>query len=70
MFRKKKLRKQYDQKFIELMEATRNDWLELSRMEKLSYEQNAELSTLTKLAKAKYFFLFPEAKNRNIIIKR
>lgn len=70
LFQKKKLRKEFDTKLLELMESTKSDWLQLSHMEKLSYDESDELRSLTKLAKAKYFFLFHEAKVRKISVNK
>lgn len=66
MFEKKKLRKEFNQKLITLMENTQNDWLYLSELEQMSYEESKELHILALLAKSKYFFLFKEAKIRKI----
>jgi len=70
LFQKRKLRKEYDQKLIDLIETTKNDWLQLVRLDNLSYDQNVELDTMTRVAKAKYFYLFQEAKRRKVSVKR
>ncbi len=70
LFRKKKLRKEYDQKLIDVMEMTREDWLRQRHLENLSYEQSEDLRCGTLLAQAKYFFLFREAKIRKISMKK
>lgn len=64
--KRKKLRKEFDQRLLQLMEKTQKDWLSLAELERLSYEKNEELQLQTLLAKAKYFFLFSEAKRRRI----
>lgn len=61
MFQKKKLRKEYDHRLIELMDSTKNDWVSKQNLENLSYESE-ELSNMKMIAQAKYFFLFHEAK--------
>ncbi|MEI5909685.1 YaaL family protein [Bacillus spongiae] len=68
--RKSKLRTNYDKSFLDLMKATKEDWVDKRSIESMSFEQNFDLSCQTKLAEAKYFFLFKEAKNRKIVIKR
>lgn len=70
LFRKKKLRKEYDQKLIDVMEITKEDWLRQKHLENLSYEQSEDLRCGTLLAQAKYFFLFREAKLRKVSIKK
>lgn len=69
MFRKQKLRKEFDQNLIDLMETVKKEWDQKSEMHKLSYEPNEELQYQLLLAKAKYIFLFKEAKKRKISIK-
>ncbi|HLU23305.1 YaaL family protein [Lederbergia graminis] len=69
MFQKKKLRKEYDQRLLNLMESTKRDWLQLTQMEQLSYDRSDDLRCLTLLAKTKHFYLFQEAKKRKISIK-
>ncbi|GIN74343.1 hypothetical protein J14TS2_48180 [Bacillus sp. J14TS2] len=69
MFQKEKLRKEYDQKLIELMESSKKDWMYFSQLEEMSYEYDEELHRLALLAKSKYFFLFQEAKIRKISIR-
>lgn len=66
--KKKKLRREYDQKLIELMDTTKKDWMIQSQLIKLSVEKSDDLESITQLAKAKYFFLFREAKVRKITI--
>jgi len=69
MFRKQKLRKDYDQRLIGLMTDIKKDWDQQKEILRLSYEQNDELAYRTLLAKAKYIFLLREAKERKISIK-
>ncbi|RDI36627.1 uncharacterized protein DUF2508 [Falsibacillus pallidus] len=70
MFRKKgKLRKEYNQKLIDSMEKAKQDWFQHRSLVNLSADYNEELICQTKLAEAKYFFLFKEVKHRNIVMK-
>ncbi|MFS0645379.1 YaaL family protein [Siminovitchia sp. 179-K 8D1 HS] len=69
MFQRQKLRKEFDQKFIELMEEAKKDWSHLKKMMDLSYGENEELRYKALLAKAKYVYLLREAKIRKISIK-
>lgn len=70
MFQRQKLRKEFDQKFIELMEEAKKDWAHLKQMMDLSYGENEELRYKALLAKAKYVYLLREAKIRKISIKK
>lgn len=65
MIRKRKLRRTYDQSLIELMNRTKQDWLKHQQLMNVSY-QNDDLTYLTLMKKAKYFFLFDEAKRRKV----
>ena len=68
--KKKKLRRGYDQQLIELMDKTKKDWMIQTQLLKMSFEKSDALQVLTQLAKAKYFFLFQEAKIRKISINK
>ncbi|WP_050184506.1 YaaL family protein [Domibacillus robiginosus] len=69
-FRKKQsVRSVYDDKLICLLNQARADWFKNRDLLRLSFEQNNELEAQTKAAQAKYFFLFREAKKRQIRIK-
>ncbi|QQZ09471.1 YaaL family protein [Heyndrickxia vini] len=68
--RKLKLRNEYDQKLIDLMAIARKNWLQQKSLVEMSFEYNEELQFQKKLAEMKYFFLFREAKARNIRIKK
>lgn len=69
-FRKKQsMRSIYDDKLIELLNQSRTDWFKHRELLRLSFEQNNELEAQMKAAQAKYFFLFREAKKRQIRIK-
>ncbi|GIN93481.1 hypothetical protein J6TS1_50790 [Siminovitchia terrae] len=69
MFRKQKMRKEFDHRLIDLMGIIKKQWDQKSDMCRLSYEENDELQYQMRLAKAKYIFLFQEAKKRKISIK-
>ncbi|MFD2680022.1 YaaL family protein [Bacillus seohaeanensis] len=70
-FRKKgKLRKEYNDSLIQIMEESKRDWLQQEALEELSMDQNLSLQYHSKIAESKYFFLLREAKHRKIVIKR
>lgn len=70
MFQRQKLRKDYDQKFVELIEEAKNNWAHMKQMMHLSYGEHDELRYKALLAKAKYVYLLREAKIRKISIKK
>lgn len=70
MFRKKKLRKQYDRQLIQLIENVKQDWDRQNQMKRLSVEQNEELHYETLLTRAKFVFLLREAKWRKVSVKK
>ncbi|MEZ0118040.1 MULTISPECIES: YaaL family protein [Heyndrickxia] len=67
MFSKKqKLRKEYDALLLDLVTNVKNEWVQQNALQRLSFEFNEELYYRTKVAEAKYVFLFREVKRRNI----
>ncbi|MDL5041481.1 MULTISPECIES: YaaL family protein [Heyndrickxia] len=67
MFSKKqKLRKAYDALLLDLVTNVKNEWVQQNALQNLSFEFNEELYCRTKVAEAKYVFLFREVKRRNI----
>jgi len=70
LFRKQgKLKKEFDQQLIELMRDTRDEWQRQKSMADMSLETSPQLQASEKLAEAKYFYLFREARLRKIVIK-
>lgn len=70
LFRKKgKLKQEFDQQLIELMRSARDDWQRQKSMADMSLETSPQLEAAEKLAEAKYFYLFKEARLRKIVIK-
>ncbi|HEK9103779.1 YaaL family protein [Bacillus pfraonensis] len=66
-FQKKgKLRKEYDDKLIAVLEKVKNEWLRQKRMVEQSVEPSQDVLCSLKLAEAKYFFLLKEAKRRPV----
>ncbi|PDY45463.1 YaaL family protein [Bacillus pseudomycoides] len=66
-FQKKgKLRKEYDDKLIAVLEKVKNEWLRQKRMVEQSVEPSHDVLCSLKIAEAKYFFLLKEAKRRPV----
>lgn len=68
-FKKGKLKKEYDNKLINLMKETQDDWKEAQVMEGFLDDYDLSVIANRKIAESKHFFLFKEAKIRKIIIK-
>lgn len=67
LFKKKQaLRKEYDAALLSLMKKTKEQWEYAKKIEYSSIEKDDLLFAQTKLAEAKYFYLFKEARERNI----
>lgn len=66
MFRRKKLRKEFDSRLLELIEHTRGEWHSEKQLVEMSYEENIDLYYEAKLSRAKYYYLFHEAKIRDV----
>lgn len=67
LFKKKyALRREYDAALLKLMTETKGKWEYAKRIEHSVIEKDSLLFAQTKLAEAKYFYLFKEAKKRNI----
>lgn len=69
MFRKQKLRKEFNHRLIDIMGNIKNDWDQKSEMLRMSYDPDDELKYRMLMSKAKYVFLFKEAKKRKLSIK-
>ncbi|KMK91271.1 YaaL family protein [Rossellomorea marisflavi] len=70
-FRKKgKLKKEYDQSLLNVLDEMKDQWNRQQSIDEMSVDYSLGAQCHTKIAEAKYFFLFREAKHRNIVIKR
>ncbi|WP_226677767.1 YaaL family protein [Rossellomorea aquimaris] len=70
-FRKKgKLKKEYDQSLLRVLDETKDHWNQQRSIDEMSVDYNLNIHCHSKIAEAKYFFLFREAKHRKIVIKR
>ncbi|WP_050613546.1 YaaL family protein [Bacillus testis] len=72
MFYRRKgwLRKEYDEKLLAEMAELKQTWLNQKALLEKCVEPTDELVLETKMAEAKYFYLFKEAKYRQVKIKR
>ncbi|WML50354.1 YaaL family protein [Neobacillus sp. PS3-34] len=68
--RKGWLRKEYDEKLLQHMNDFKCEWQQQKMLLEKSFDPSEEVICQSKLAEAKYFFLFKEAKHRNITLNR
>ncbi|AQY52167.1 hypothetical protein PWEIH_07106 [Listeria weihenstephanensis FSL R9-0317] len=61
-----KLHKSYDAYLLELIEVTQEKWNQHKNIARKSFGYNTETEYELKKAEAKYFYLFREARHRNI----
>ncbi|MBY6270843.1 MAG: DUF2508 domain-containing protein [Caldibacillus debilis] len=66
--RKNKLKKEFDGKLLQQMEQLKNQWHIEQQLWEKSFYKSKDLEMKVKLAELKYFYLFKEAKHRNIRI--
>lgn len=70
LFRKKgKLKKEYDDRLVQLMQQAREEWQQQKNLSDLSFERSPQMLAEEKMAEARYFYLFKEARHRKIVIK-
>lgn len=68
--RKGWLRKQFDERLVEQLEAMRNEWGKQKELIEKSIEPSEDVLMDAKITEAKYFFLIREAKRRRVMLKR
>ncbi len=68
--KKGKLRNEYNENLLSLMTQAKKEWDQQKSLLDMSADYHAELDTECRINEAKYFFLFREAKKRQISIKR
>ncbi|GLB62036.1 YaaL family protein [Cytobacillus sp. NCCP-133] len=71
MFFKRKwwLRKEFDEKLLEQLNRLKADWNNQKSLVEKSFDPSPEAVSQAKLAEAKYFFLFKEAKQRKVRVR-
>jgi hypothetical protein len=69
-FRKKgRLRNEFDEQLLGQLNRLKDEWYNQKRLLEKSFDPSAEVLAQTKLAEAKYFYLFKEAKARKISVR-
>ncbi|CAM4034416.1 YaaL family protein [Mesobacillus zeae] len=64
--RKKRLRKEFDEKLLVQLDELKADWSNQRNLVEKSFDPSDEFIAEAKLAEAKYFYLFKEAKERKV----
>ncbi|EFV74043.1 MULTISPECIES: YaaL family protein [Cytobacillus] len=67
--RKGWLRSEFDEKLLEQLNRLKTDWNNQKSLVEKSFDPSPEAISQAKLAEAKYFFLFREAKKRNVRVR-
>ncbi|AMX00651.1 YaaL family protein [Rummeliibacillus sp. G93] len=69
LFKKFKLRKEYDEKLVSLIRQTKEEWQHAQSMENLMADYSLDIIAQRKIAESKHFYLFKEARIRKVLIK-
>jgi alpha/beta superfamily hydrolase len=68
-FKRAKLKKDFDAKFITLMKETKEEWQQAQNIEALIDDYDLTIIVQRKIAESKHFFLYKEARLRKILLK-
>ncbi|PLR76778.1 DUF2508 domain-containing protein [Bacillus sp. V3-13] len=68
--RKGWLRREFNDKLLNQLNEAKVNWNNQKKLVEKSFDPSDEVICQLKLAEAKYFFLFKEAKTRNITVRR
>lgn len=67
--RKGKLKKEFDEKLVQLLKDTKEDFNQAKVLEDLVNDYDLDVITQSKIAESLHFYLFKEARIRKIIIR-
>jgi len=68
--RKGSLRREYDEKLVQLLEQQKNEWKRQEKMMERSLEPSEDVICHLKITEAKYLYLLKEAKHRKVQANR
>ncbi|ALC87122.1 MULTISPECIES: YaaL family protein [Bacillaceae] len=68
-FQKGKLRKEFDLQFVDLMKQTKEEWQQAQSLEEYLNDYDLDVVAKRKMAESIHFYLYKEAKIRNVILK-
>lgn len=69
LFRKPKMKKQYDEQLIALIQRAQEDLNQTKIIEELSDDYNQAITAKRQIAESTYFYLFKEARIRKILLR-
>ncbi len=67
--RKGKLKREFDEKLVQLIKETKDDFQHAKTLEELIDDYNLDVIAQRKAAESIHFYLFKEARIRRVIIK-
>lgn len=68
-FQKGKLKKEFDQQFVNLIKETKEEWQQAQFIEDYSNDYDLDIVAKRKIAESIHFYLYKEAKIRNVILR-
>ncbi|MFF2755803.1 YaaL family protein [Psychrobacillus sp. NPDC058041] len=68
-FQKGKIKKEFDDQFVNLIKATKEDWQQTQLIEDYLNDYDLDVVAKRKIAESIHFYLYKEAKIRNVILK-
>ena len=68
-FQKGKLKKEFDQQVITLIKETKEDWQQAQLIEDYLNDYDLDAVAKRKIAESIHFYLYKEAKIRNVVLK-
>ena len=68
-FQKGKIKKKFDQQFVTLIKETKEDWQQAQLIEDYLNDYDLDAVAKRKIAESIHFYLYKEAKIRNVILK-
>jgi hypothetical protein len=68
-FQKGKFKKELDNQFVNLIKATKEDWQQAQLIEEYLNDYDLDVVAKRKIAESIHFYLYKEAKIRNVILK-
>jgi len=70
MFSKKgKLKKEFDEQFVTLMKETKEEWRQAQLIEDYLNDYDLDAVAKRKMAESIHFYLYKEARIRNVVLK-
>lgn len=69
LFRKGKFKKEFDQQFVNLIKETKEDWQQAQLIEDYLNDYDLDAVAKRKIAESIHFYLYKEAKIRNVVLK-